>query len=89
MTEVNPGTGKVDPTTDTRKFKILELATQGWSLVERDYQNLTRVECDRILKGLVGEGIAPNRLKVALQDDPRYPTDDPGFRPAEIPPNLE
>tara|TARA_R100000008_G_C3517441_1_gene132117 strand:+ start:171 stop:431 length:261 start_codon:yes stop_codon:yes gene_type:complete len=82
-------TNRVDPTTDTRKFKILELATQGWSLVERNYQNLTRKECDRILNALVNEGIAPDRLKVALQDDPRYPTDDPGFKVPEVPTNLD
>ena len=31
---------------DESRYKILELSTQGWTLVDTDAQNLTRSECD-------------------------------------------
>tara|TARA_B100000131_G_C17911337_1_gene530470 strand:+ start:104 stop:310 length:207 start_codon:yes stop_codon:yes gene_type:complete len=51
---------------------ILELATQGWSLIDKKAQNLTRAQCDEKLQEYVNNGIAPNRLKVARQGDPKY-----------------
>ena len=71
---------------DERRYKILELATQGWSLIDKKAQNLTRAECDKKLREFIDiSGIAPDRLKVAAQNDPRYNSDniDPeeGFVP--------
>ena len=58
---------------DERRYKILELSTQGWTLVDTDAQNLTRSECDVRLKQILEvTGVAPDRLKVAAQNDPRY-----------------
>ena len=57
---------------DERRYKILELATQGWSLIDKKAQNLTRAECDKKLQEFVNNGIAPDRLKVAKQGDPKY-----------------
>ena len=57
---------------DERRYKILELATQGWSLIDKKAQNLTRAQCDEKLQEYVNNGIAPNRLKVARQGDPKY-----------------
>lgn len=72
--------------TDNRRYKILELATQGWSLIDNEYQNLTRAECDAKLRHLTENGVAPDRIKVAAQDDPRYASAevDAGW----IPPNV-
>ena len=57
---------------DERRYMILELSTQGWNLIERNAQNLTRAECDKKLQEFVNNGIAPDRLKVAKQGDPKY-----------------
>ena len=57
---------------DDRRYMILELATQGWSLIDKKVQNLTRAQCDEKLQEYVNNGIAPNRLKVARQGDPKY-----------------
>ncbi len=57
---------------DDRRYMILELATQGWSLIDKKAQNLTRAQCDEKLQEYVNNGIAPNRLKVARQGDPKY-----------------
>ena len=58
---------------DDRRYKILELSTQGWTLVDNDSHNLTRPECDKRLREILEvTGVAPDRLKVAAQHDPRY-----------------
>ena len=53
-------------------YKVMELSTQGWSLIDKKAQNLTRAQCDEKLQEYVNNGIAPNRLKVARQGDPKY-----------------
>ena len=76
---------------DERRYKILELSTQGWTLVDNDAQNLTRSECDKRLKQILEvTGVAPDRLKVAAQNDPRY-TEDAGIDPEKgfIPENTQ
>ena len=72
---------------DDRRFKILELATQGWSLIERNAQNLTKAECDKKLVEFQNAGVAPDRIKVVLQDDARYPTEDPDRDRGWVPPD--
>ena len=65
-------------------YKVLELSTQGWSLVENDAQNLTNEQADKRIQESLASGTAPNRLKIVVQDDPRYPTDvDPGWLPTD------
>ena len=76
---------------DDRRYKILELSTQGWTLVDTDAQNLTRSECDVRLKQILEvTGVAPDRLKVAAQNDPRYGKDS-GIDPEKgfIPENTQ
>ena len=55
-------------------YKVLELSTQGWSLIENNAQNLTSEQADAKIQESLGSGVAPNRLKIVVQDDPRYPT---------------
>ena len=63
-------------------YKVLELSTQGWSLIENNAQNLTNVQADAKIQESLGGGVAPNRLKIVVQADPRYPTDvDRGWLP--------
>ena len=71
---------------DDKKYKILEMITTGWHLIANNADNLTKDECDRMLKELVDQGQNPTDLKAVAQDDPRYPTQkpDPGFIPTNL-----
>ena len=63
-------------------YKVMELSTQGWSLMENNAQNLTNVQADAKIQESLENGTAPNRLKIVVQDDPRYPTSaDRGWLP--------
>ena len=55
-------------------YKVLELSTQGWSLMENNAQNLTSEQADARIRESLDSGTAPDRLKIVVQDDPRYPT---------------
>ena len=75
---------------DERRYKILELATQGWSLIDKKAQNLTRAECDKRLREFIDvAGIAPDRLKVAAQGDSRYAGDNIDPEDGFIPQNTQ
>ena len=71
---------------DDKKYKILERVTTGWHLIANNADELTKTECDRMLKELVDQGQNPGDLKAVAQDDPRYPTQKPD--PGWIPTNL-
>ena len=58
--------------TDTR-YKLLELSTNGWNLVDGKSQNLTKEECDVWIERALGNGIAQDRLRVVNNQDKRYP----------------
>ena len=63
-------------------YKVMELSTQGWSLMENNAQNLTTAQADAKIQESLSSGTAPDRLKIVVQDDPRYPTDvDTGWLP--------
>ena len=63
-------------------YKVMELSTQGWSLMENNAQNLTNVQADAKIQESLESGTAPDRLKIVVQDDPRYPTKvDPDWLP--------
>ena len=68
---------------DDKRYKILERVTTGWHLISNNADELTKEECDKMLKELVDQGQNPGDLKAVLQEDPRYPTQkpDPGFIP--------
>ena len=67
---------------EEKRYKVLELSTQGWSLIENNAQNLTSEQADAKIQESLDSGTAPNRLKIVVQDDPRYPTDvDRGWLP--------
>ena len=69
---------------EEKRYKVLELSTQGWSLIENNAQNLTSKQEDVKIQESLDSGIAPNRLKIVVQNDPRYPTDvDPGWFPTD------
>ena len=69
---------------EEKRYKVLELSTQGWSLIENNAQNLTSAQADVKIQESLDSGVAPNRLKIVVQTDPRYPTDvDPGWFPTD------
>ena len=59
--------------TDNLRYKLLELSTNGWNLVDTKSQNLTKEECDVWIERALGSGIPQDRIKVARNEDPRYP----------------
>ena len=71
---------------DDKKYKILERITTGWHLIANNADELTKEECDRMLKELVDQGQNPGDLKAVPQDDPRFPTEkaDPGYIPTNL-----
>ena len=67
---------------EEKRYKVLELSTQGWSLIDKNAQNLTSKQADVKIQESLESGTAPDRLKIVVQDDPRYPTKvDPGWLP--------
>ena len=77
---------KKETMTEEKRWKILERVTTGWHLIANNADELTKTECDRMLKELVDQGQNPGDLKAVLQDDPRYPTEkaDQGYIPTNL-----
>ena len=77
---------KKETMTEEKRWKILERVTTGWHLIANNADELTKTECDRMLKELVDQGQNPGDLKAVPQDDPRFPTEkaDPGYIPTNL-----
>ena len=77
---------KKETMTEEKRWKILERVTTGWHLIANNADELTKEECDRMLKELVDQGQNPGDLKAVPQDDPRFPTEkaDPGYIPTNL-----
>ena len=54
------------------KYKLLELSTNGWNLIDVKSQNLTKEECDVWIERALANGVAQDRLKVVNTNDNRY-----------------
>ena len=50
--------------TDSKRYQLLELMTEGWGQVDQDANNMTKEQCDQKLQDYIGNGVPPNRLKV-------------------------
>ena len=50
--------------TDSKRYQLFELMTEGWEQIDEDANNMTKEQCDQKLKENIGNGVAPNRLKV-------------------------
>jgi hypothetical protein len=53
--------------TETILYRIEELYTNGWELIDPSARQLTRERCDALLSEYVGRGINPNYLR-AVRD---------------------
>ena len=58
-----------------KRYKIVNGSTTGWVLIDNEAQNLTKEQCDKWIDDLLVRGANPNYFKVALQNDPNYPTE--------------
>ena len=58
-----------------KRYKIVNESTTGWVLIDDKAQNLTKQECDKWIDDLLVRGANPNYFKIAIQNDPNYPTE--------------
>ena len=63
--------------TEEKRYKILELVTTGYHLIDNRAYNLTKEECDIMLNRYVENGQSPNAIKAVVVDDPRYKDEIP------------
>ena len=47
----------------TRLYRIEELFTDGWNLIEENAKQLTREECDQRLQNYMAQGYNPKYLR--------------------------
>lgn len=53
--------------TEQQLYRIEELFTNGWELIDSEAQKLTREQCDSLLSSYVAQGHNPNYLR-AVRD---------------------
>ena len=63
--------------TEEKRYKILELVTTGYHLIDNRAYNLTKEECDVMLNEFVENGQSPTAIKAVLMNDPRYTEEIP------------
>jgi hypothetical protein len=52
----------------TQTYRIEELTTMGWALIEEDAKQLTREQCDLLLNNYLSLGYNPQYLR-AVRDN--------------------
>ena len=52
---------------EEKKYRVEELSTSGWHLVNDRAQNMNKEQCDAMLRECLDNGIAPNRLRVRIE----------------------
>jgi len=62
---------------EEKRYKILELVTTGYHLIDNRAYNLTKEECDVMLNEFVENGQSPTAIKAVLMNDPRYTEEIP------------
>ena len=48
---------------EEKRWKIVELSTNGWTSIDPTTDSLTKEDCDAQLNAYMDDGIAPNRLR--------------------------
>ena len=72
--------------TEEKRYKILELVTTGYHLIDNRAYNLTKEQCDRLINEYIENGQSPNSIKAVLVNDPRYKDEIPqqsGYIPVD------
>ena len=49
-------------------YRIEELFTNGWELIDESAQHLTKEECDQLLNYYLSQGYNPNNLRAVRED---------------------
>ena len=62
---------------EEKRYKILELVTTGYHLIDNRAYNLTKEECNFMINEYVENGQSPSSIKAVLVDDPRYEDEIP------------
>lgn len=52
-----------------KRYRIEEMFTNGWQLIDSSSKNLTKEECIEKLNSYIGEGVNPNYLRVVTDDN--------------------
>ena len=55
---------------EQKLYRIEELSTNDWHLVNGDAKNMTKEQCDAMLRQCLDNGIAPSRLRVRIEGGP-------------------
>ena len=63
--------------TEEKRYKILELVTTGYHLIDNRAYNLTKEDCNVMINRYIENGQSPNAIKAVLVDDPRYTEEIP------------
>ena len=62
---------------EEKRYKILELVTTGYHLIDNRAYNLTKDDCNVMINRYIENGQSPNAIKAVLVDDPRYKNEIP------------
>lgn len=49
-----------------KRYRIEEMYSHGWELIDPDSTNLTREQCDAQLQKYISQGVNPNYLRAVL-----------------------
>lgn len=52
-----------------QRYKILQLFTNEWELIDSKAVKLTKEQCDTLLNYYVSEGVNPNHLRAVADND--------------------
>ena len=52
----------------TQLYRIEELCTTGWELIDDEAKQLTREQCELMLNNYLSLGYSPDRLRAARDD---------------------
>tara|TARA_Y100001963_G_scaffold84154_1_gene116687 strand:+ start:237 stop:425 length:189 start_codon:yes stop_codon:yes gene_type:complete len=55
-------------------YRIEELTTEGWTLIENKATNLTKETCDSLLQSYMEGGVNPNRMRAVPDVGQSYNT---------------
>ena len=64
--------------TEEKRYKILELVTTGYHLIDSRAYNLTKEQCNVMINEFIEKGQSPSAIKAVLVNDPRYIDEKPG-----------
>ena len=52
---------------EEKLYRIEELSTNDWHLVNNQATNMTKEQCDSMLRQCLDDGVAPSRLRVRIE----------------------